>query len=123
MSNKLPIMPAAAGDATQDVLSRVRRALGRAAPLTSPPVPPAVSPDDLLPRLIAFLKEHNCRKLALPASPFLDKLKVMDGLARAGFQATRWPDMTLDALYDYDCGITDVYAAVAETGSLVIRSS
>ena len=31
--------------------------------------------------------------------------------------------MTLDELYDFDCGITDVFAAVAETGSLVIRSS
>ena len=31
--------------------------------------------------------------------------------------------MTLDELYDFDAGITDVYAAVAETGSLVVRAS
>lgn len=155
MSSKLPIMPDANRDSTDDVLARVRRALGRTAPLTSPPVPPvipqpitrlvhteiglpelfgkraeenkmhvdAVSPDELLPRLIAFLNQHNCRKLALPASPLLEKLNIHRFLSQAGFPATRWPDMTLDQLYDYDCGITDVYAAVAETGSLVIRSS
>ena len=32
----------------------------------------------------------------------------------------RWDQSTLDAAYDLDCGVTDVYAAVAETGSLVI---
>src|SRR4051812_45521601 len=31
--------------------------------------------------------------------------------------------MTLDELYDYDAGVSDVYAAVAETGSLVVRGS
>jgi L-lactate dehydrogenase complex protein LldG len=31
--------------------------------------------------------------------------------------------MTLDELYDFDCGVTDVYAGVAETGSLVIKHS
>jgi L-lactate dehydrogenase complex protein LldG len=31
--------------------------------------------------------------------------------------------MTLDELYDFDCSVTDVYCAVAETGSLVMRAS
>ena len=31
--------------------------------------------------------------------------------------------MTLDELYDYDAGVSDVYAGVAETGSVVVRAS
>ena len=47
----------------------------------------------------------------------------MEGLKRAGFDARTWDQMTLDELYDFDCGVSDVYAAVAETGSLVIKNS
>jgi L-lactate dehydrogenase complex protein LldG len=32
-----------------------------------------------------------------------------------------WAKLTLDATYDLDAGITELYAAIAETGSLVIR--
>ena len=46
---------------------------------------------------------------------------VPEGIEQAGLTVHRWPDSTLDAAYDLDCGVTDVYAAVAETGSLVIR--
>ncbi len=82
-----------------------------------------VSPEDLMAKLIAFLHSRNCKRLALPASPFLENLSVPAGLRSAGFETTLWPDMTLDQLYDYDCGVTDVYCAVAETGSLVVQTS
>jgi L-lactate dehydrogenase complex protein LldG len=138
-----------------DVISKVRRALGRSAPLTEPPIPPAVDEpitrlvhsdigmpelfkktaaankidvealrvEDLVSRLIATLKELGCQKVALPISPLFDRLDLVAALSPAGFDARRWDAMTLDELYDFDCGITDVYAAVAETGSLVIRPS
>lgn len=77
--------------------------------------------DDLAPRLIEFLRQHQCHKLALPASAFLDRLGVFDALQQAGFHVRRWEQITLDEIYDFDCGLTDVHAAVAETGSLVIR--
>lgn len=79
--------------------------------------------EELLPKLIDLLKAHGCRKVALPASAFLDKLGVVEGLAANGFDARRWTDMTLDEAYDLDAGITDVYAAVAEVGALVLRST
>jgi L-lactate dehydrogenase complex protein LldG len=53
----------------------------------------------------------------------LERLNVVKGLGAMGFEARVWTEMTLDELYEYDCGVTDVYAAVAETGSLVVRSS
>jgi L-lactate dehydrogenase complex protein LldG len=137
------------------VLARVRLALGRTAPLTTPPQPPAIpeplarlvhtsiglpeyfakraqenkigvqwtSPDELPAKLVDFLRANQCSKLAVPASEVLERLKLPDQLSAAGFSVRRWPDMTLDEAYDIDCGITDVYAAVAEVGALVIRSS
>lgn len=44
-------------------------------------------------------------------------------LSASGITATPWSKSTLDASYDVDAGITDVWRAVAETGSLVVRAS
>ncbi len=83
-----------------------------------------VSLDDLVERITAFLHENRCRKVALPVSRLFEGLGLIDALRIAGVEATRWDQMTLDQLYDgYDCGITDVTYAVAETGSLVIKTS
>ena len=79
--------------------------------------------EDLNGLLAEFLTAQKCKRIALPISKLLDGLGVIDSLKKAGFEATRWDEMTLDELYDYDCGLTDVTYAVAETGSLVIRSS
>jgi L-lactate dehydrogenase complex protein LldG len=75
----------------------------------------------LAPAIVAFLRESNCRRIALSKSPILETLKVLPALREADFDAKFWPDMTLDELYEYDCGVTDVTYAVAETGSIVIR--
>ncbi len=79
--------------------------------------------EELHAKLIELLKAQQCQKLALPASPLLEKIGVPQALRDAGFLVRLWPEMTLDELYDFDCGITDVYRAVAETGSLVIRAT
>jgi L-lactate dehydrogenase complex protein LldG len=79
--------------------------------------------DDLLPALISFLRANNVQRLVLPDSPFLEKLNVPSSLRSAGFDVLPWPTTTLDAVYDLDAGLSDVYAAVAETGSLVVRAS
>ena len=38
-----------------------------------------------------------------------------------GFDARQWSEMSADDAYDFDCGVTDVDYAVAETGTVVIR--
>jgi L-lactate dehydrogenase complex protein LldG len=81
------------------------------------------SADELAAKLIEFLRANQCRRLAVAESALLERLKIPDRLAAAGFTIRRWADMTLDEVYEIDCGITDVYAAVAEVGGLVIRSS
>jgi L-lactate dehydrogenase complex protein LldG len=141
-----------------DVLAKVRRALGRTHTLTAPPTPPAidepitrlvhtdiglpqlfakraqemhmgvtfVAPDEVAASIAWFLGEHQCKKIALPASKLLDQLWVADALKREGLEVHQWdePSLTLDALYDgFDCAVTDVSYAVAETGSLVIKPS
>ncbi len=138
-----------------DVLSKVRRALGRSGPLTTPPIPPAIDEpltrlvhseiglpelftktarankidvtplrvEALADELITYLKAEHCKRIALPVSPLLDRLDLLATLQAAGLDAKRWDAMTLDELYDYDAGVTDVYAAVAETGSLVVKAS
>ena len=79
--------------------------------------------EELMGHLIAFLKARGCNSIALPVSKLLDSLDVLKHLRDAGFAAKRWDEMTLDELYDFDCGLTDVTYAVAETGSLVIRAT
>src|SRR5438045_2789068 len=82
-----------------------------------------VGPEELVGRVVEYLRAAGCSKIALPRSLFLERLGVVEGLKRAGLGAKTWDSMTLDELYDFDAGVTDVYAAVAETGSLVIKNS
>jgi L-lactate dehydrogenase complex protein LldG len=79
--------------------------------------------EELAGKLSDFLREKQAKRIAFPVSPFLEKIGVPEALRAAGFETKRWDAMTLDELYDYDAGVTDVYAAVAETGSLAVRSS
>jgi L-lactate dehydrogenase complex protein LldG len=141
-------------DADNEVMQRVRRALGRASNDTNrPPAPPAL-PDSVvrlvgsevdLPKLFAqraaelkmivtpvtaasaagelvkFVAAHPIRKIALAVSPLLERLKVREALSAGGMTVKNWAELTLDELYDYDCAVTDVDYAVAESASLVIK--
>ncbi|HEY0008568.1 MAG TPA: lactate utilization protein, partial [Tepidisphaeraceae bacterium] len=74
-------------------------------------------------QLLAYLVEKNVRSVALPKSKFLERLEIPDLLRRAGLRVLVWDEATVDEIYDVDASITDVYRAVAETGSLVLRAS
>jgi L-lactate dehydrogenase complex protein LldG len=138
-----------------NVIDAVRKALGRTAPLTAAPVPPAISepltrlvhsdvglpellaktckenkmgvttlgPDEFGEALVNYLREKNVKSIALPVSPLLSSLNVFQTLRDAGFAVRKWDEMSLDDVYEVDCGITDVWAAVAEVGCLVIRGT
>ena len=82
-----------------------------------------VGVDELAPQLIAYLRQRNVKSVATAVSPLLEKAGVYAAVDSAGLVHHRWDRTTMDALYDVDAGITDVYAAVAETGSLVVRAS
>src|SRR4051794_30849213 len=78
--------------------------------------------DELPAKLVEFLAAHNVKTIALPVSKFLQKLGILDALRAAGLDARTWDTLTLDQLYDIDCGVTDVWLAIAEVGGLVMRS-
>jgi L-lactate dehydrogenase complex protein LldG len=82
-----------------------------------------VGVEELVGKVVECLRGLGCARIALPKSAFLERLGIVEGLRSAGLEARTWDGITLDELYDYDAGVTDVYAAVAETGSLVIKNS
>jgi L-lactate dehydrogenase complex protein LldG len=85
-----------------------------------------VAPDALLQQIVKLMGELNAKRAAtsvtdLPEAAGLDQL-----LRDAGIDVLDWrnldPATSLDAIYDVDVGITDVHAALAETGTLICRS-
>src|SRR5688500_5966804 len=79
--------------------------------------------DELLPQMTGFLRERQCSRIMLSATPLLTRLGAAQHLRGAGFDAKSWDQMTADETYDCDAGVTDVDYAVAECGGLVIRHS
>ncbi len=79
--------------------------------------------DEVVAAIVAFLKQHPIRKVALSSSELLDRLGVKEAIVKAGFEARAWDEMSLDELYDFDCAITDVQGAVAENATLIIKPS
>ena len=82
-----------------------------------------VRADEIVQQLAAWLRSHGCKRIALSAGGVVEKLGLLPALRAAGFDAQAWAALTLDDLYDYDAGVTDVRFAIAETGSLVIEGS
>lgn len=79
--------------------------------------------EELPGELVAFLNEKGVRTVAVPRSASLERLGVIAALRDGGFAVRVWGDAKLDEMYDVDAAVTDVWRAVAETGSLVIRAS
>jgi L-lactate dehydrogenase complex protein LldG len=83
----------------------------------------SVRVEELGEKLVAYLRSRNIKSVAMPVSPFLSRIGAMDALRQSGLIIGSWEKITVDELFDFDCGLTDVYAAVAETGSIVIKGS
>jgi L-lactate dehydrogenase complex protein LldG len=81
------------------------------------------TPDDVAEKVVAFLRQHALERIAMPSSPLLEKLEIPAACRAGGLDVRTWGDLTLDQLYDLDASVTDVTYAIAETGSLVIKSS
>lgn len=73
--------------------------------------------------LVTALHERGARRIVLTKSGMLAELDLAPRLTATGFEAVWWSETTLDATYEADAGVTDVWFAVAETGSLVVRAS
>jgi L-lactate utilization protein LutC len=81
----------------------------------------AVGVEEVLPKLADFLREAKCKSVVLPDAPLLKKLNVANYLNDNGFVARWWSEISLDDAYEFDAGVTNVYKAVAEVGTLVMK--
>jgi len=81
------------------------------------------SPSDAAAKLLDFLRGRNVRSVALAVSALLDRLRVRPVLESAGLRVRSWDEISLDQMYDFDCAVTDVDCAIAESGTLVIKPS
>jgi len=129
-----------------DMLARIRVALGRTAPLSQAPTPPAIpdelvrlaSPADDLPAVfrrcaeevgmevvpcadaevsavvVALLRSAGARRVVCGVA------SLENALCETGMELVDWRrDPSMARVYDADAAVTDVHAALAETGTLV----
>jgi L-lactate dehydrogenase complex protein LldG len=82
-----------------------------------------VGAGDIAGRLTEFLRAEKAKSVALSAGGAVERLGLLGALRQAGLNARGWNEMTLDDVYDVDCGVTDVDYGVAETGTLAIRAA
>jgi L-lactate dehydrogenase complex protein LldG len=85
--------------------------------------PETVGAGEVAARVVEFFRAKGVKRIAMPVSAGLEKLGIAAALRGAGLEVKTWDQMSLDELYDFDASVTDVTWAIAETGSLVIKSS
>jgi len=67
-----------------------------------------------------LLRTSSAKSVAVAAGSLPQAVNLQDTLRRQGFSVLDWRSSPgLDAQYDIDAGITDVHAALAETGTLI----
>ena len=73
--------------------------------------------------LIACLRQREARRIGLGAPAVEGELNLRAQLTHAGFEIVDWHtaegNHRLESQFDLDAGVTDVHAAIAETGTLV----
>jgi L-lactate dehydrogenase complex protein LldG len=84
-----------------------------------------VHPCELALSLSTFLRDNGVRRVAMPASALLDRFELRQAIEQTeGVErVARWDQIKLDEMYDFECAVTDATWAVAETGSVVIRTN
>jgi L-lactate dehydrogenase complex protein LldG len=73
--------------------------------------------------ILGFLRSRQLTRIMLTRCPLFTRVNLIEHLRGNGIDARYWDEMTLDEGYDVDAGVTEVYRAVAETGSLIVRES
>lgn len=135
-----------------EFITHISRSLGRTSPPTTAPAAPVVDEsiarlvqptDDLVARFttaaeaaklhvssttpadLVRLLTPLCanRRMVITPCELCDRLGLADALRSAGAQIQSAQEAGKPRMYEADIGLTDVYAAVAETGSIVVRRS
>lgn len=79
--------------------------------------------EKLVDRLCKLLQERGVKRLATAIGSLSHALELNHTLRRRGFEVIDWRAFEgLEEQFDLDAGITDVHAALAETGTLICCS-
>lgn len=74
-------------------------------------------------QVLRILSELNAKRIALAAGEAGESLSLRAAAENAGLTITDWQQSPgFEIQYDLDAGITDVHAALAETGTLICAS-
>ena len=80
----------------------------------------------LLQEIVTLLAELDAKRAATAVTSLPEGVDLNAALRAAGIEVVDWrqldPHQATDVMYDVDVGITDVHAALAETGTLICRS-
>lgn len=82
-----------------------------------------VERDRVVGAIAKLLREKGLARAVVAKSGLLATQQLVAGLRGASIDACWWDETSLDATYDCDVGVTDVWMAIAETGSLVVRGT
>jgi L-lactate dehydrogenase complex protein LldG len=78
---------------------------------------------DMTKRIVSLLEELGARKLVVGVGSLPQALGLKDSLRRKNYEVIDWASSPgLEVQFEADAGITDVHAALAETGTLICNS-
>jgi L-lactate dehydrogenase complex protein LldG len=125
--------PASLSSLPPSIEARIARFVGADADLVSHFVTRAVaaklhvtvlsSDQTLASELATLLAGASLKNVIVTRCATFEQSDLIGALQRAGIDARYWDECSLDTSYEVDVGITDVWSAVAETGSIVVKSS
>ena len=79
-----------------------------------------VAADTLVEQTVSLMAELNAKRAVTAVTTLPDGVDLDESLRAAGIEVVDWrAPGGVDAMYDVDVGVTDVHAALAETGTLV----
>lgn len=139
----------------EQFMTTIRQALGRGAPLSQMPAPPAVDESlvrltdgsadlaalfaeraeavgmfvrrttsvGLATQLLDVLRQIDARAITLSVERLAEKTRLREALKQSDIEVRAWQnDRTMHDHYEADAGVTDVHAAIAESGTMVCCS-
>jgi L-lactate dehydrogenase complex protein LldG len=85
--------------------------------------PQKIQADELARKVHALIAEHEAKRVVVAAGTIPQALPLKEYLRRKELEVIDWAATPgLEALYGAEVAITDVYAAIAETGTIVCIS-
>ncbi|MCE9590859.1 MAG: LUD domain-containing protein [Planctomycetes bacterium] len=83
----------------------------------------AIRAEALTREVLACLAEVKAKRIVVSVGTIPQALGLKESMRKAGHEVVEWQNHKgLDVQFDTDAGVTDVHAALAETGTMVVSS-